>query len=60
MHTHRHMNTHKHSHLPRRYERGPAPPMEEFAELTGHASYDLIVRDGNMWNWLARQTTPVS
>ena len=38
-----------------RYDHAPPPPMEEFSDMIGHASYDLIFRDASLYKWLAEQ-----
>lgn len=35
-----------------RYDHAPGPPMPEFAELTGHGSYELAFRDAALYTWL--------
>ena len=38
-----------------RYENAPGPPMEEYAMMIGHASYDLIFRDDRLYKWVGEQ-----
>ena len=35
-----------------RYDHAPGPPMEEFAHLIGHGSYELAFRDERLYAWL--------
>ena len=35
-----------------RYRTAPGPPMPEFAQLTGHGSYELAFRDASLYSWL--------
>ena len=39
-----------------RYEHAPGPPMEEFAHLIGHGSYELAFRDPALYAWLLGQS----
>ncbi|KAJ8598858.1 hypothetical protein CTAYLR_010665 [Chrysophaeum taylorii] len=38
-----------------RYARAPAPPDPRYADMTGHASYDLAFRDARLYAWLLAQ-----
>ena len=38
-----------------RYDHAPGPPIEEFANLVGHGSYELAFRDGELYTWLLSQ-----
>ena len=39
-----------------RYARAPAPPDPRYADMTGHASYDLAFRDAALYAWLRDQS----
>ena len=41
-----------------RYEHAPGPPDPRYADMTGHASYDLAVRDPELAAWLLAQRNP--
>ena len=38
-----------------RYARAPAPPDPRYADMAGHAAYDLAYRDAGLYAWLADQ-----
>jgi predicted peptidase len=38
-----------------RYAAAPPPPMDEYAHMTGHGSYELAYREPTLYAWLAAQ-----
>ena len=44
------------SHLaPAIHSWAPPPPMAEYAQMTGHASYEYAYREPELWSWLLEQ-----
>ena len=39
-----------------RYKHAPGPPMEEYADLVGHGSYEIAFRDQATYAWLLSHT----
>jgi hypothetical protein len=35
--------------------RRPPPPMPEYSQMTGHASYEYAYREPELWSWLLQQ-----
>ena len=33
----------------------PPPPMAEYSQMTGHASYEYAYREPELWSWLLEQ-----